>query len=281
MKIWYGSDLHCDFWEGKKITDFLDLRKYDNYILAGDTGEWKMGKGPCLDAVLNPLLRSGRASKVIEIAGNHTYYRGEMAYTLDNLWDFDSAEPNYSFLENQFKDFPEERLRIWGSTLWTNFLNSEDCREAAAMYMNDYRQIMKNRSYGDIYLHPEDTEAMFYRARTSLKAASDSLPADWRLIVVTHHAPTLLSVGRKFQDPRYSLLNGAYANDMYDWLCENNIQPSVWIHGHIHERANYELDINGHICRVVSNTFGYPNEIDRSKFADRHIEILEDRIIVV
>lgn len=279
MKIWYGSDLHCDFWEDKSITDFLDLSKYDNYILAGDTGEWKMGKGPCRPAVLDPLREAGKS--VIEIAGNHTYYRGELALTLEDLWEMDDTHPDYTFLENQCRDFPEQRLRIWGSTLWTNFLNSEDCREVAGMYMNDYRQIMMNRPRGHIYLTPEDTEAMFYRARASLKAVSDSLPADWRLIVVTHHAPTLLSVGQKFQDPRYSALNGAYANNMYDWLCENNIQPSVWIHGHIHERANYELDINGHICRVVSNTFGYPEEIDRSKFADRYIEILEDRIIVV
>lgn len=276
MKLWYGSDLHSDFWDGKvkPFTDRVDIKAFDGFLFAGDTGEWRC---PTTQTILEMCSQQG---PVINLAGNHEFYGNEVNRVHASMAEF----PFSHYLFRDVYDFPEHRVRIWGDTLWTNFNNNEENRRIAGRRMNDYQMIMYNRGWADIFLSPEDTAQWNKQSRVALAKAARDVPEGWRFIVMTHHAPTFMSIGKAYRAPSYmetAKINAAYANDMFGWLEHHNVAPDVWIHGHIHERANYEMEINGKVCRVVSNPYGYPGEKFVNDFGDHYIEILEDRIVVV
>jgi Icc-related predicted phosphoesterase len=69
--------------------------------------------------------------------------------------------------------------------------------------------------------------------------------------VVTHHAPSPQSVPSQFRnDP----LNPAYASNLEPFIAECG--AVLWIHGHIHHRADFT--VGG--TRVIANPRGYPIE---------------------
>lgn len=276
MKLWYGSDLHADFWDGKvkPFTDLVDIKAFDGFLFAGDVGEWR---DPVVKTILELCSDQG---PVINIPGNHEFYGAEVTRTLDSMLEF----PFSTCLIKDVYDFPELKVRIWGDTLWTNFGRNAENMAEAGRRMNDYQNILYNRGWADVFLKPEDTAQWNEIARTALVKAAREVPEGWRFIVMTHHAPTFLSIAKEYRAPTYmekARINAAYANDMYGWMETNRVVPDVWIHGHIHERANYEIEIGGKVCRVVSNPHGYPKEISTKGFGDHYIEILEDRIVVV
>lgn len=276
MKLWYGSDLHSDFWDNiKPFTRSVDLTKYDGFLFAGDVGEWRHPH------TLTILEMAADKGQVIHIPGNHEFYGGEYSRVLAGLADINGVNS----LNQDYVDFAELKTRIWGDVMWTNFHDDEECMKTAERRMNDYRSILYQHPAGvDMFLYAKNTRDFHYQARASLKKAARSLPDGWRFIVMTHHAPTFLSIGKAFRKPSYSetaRINAAYASNLDDWLRDERIEPDVWIHGHIHERANYEIEINDKICRVVSNPYGYPGEKSTTDFGDHYIEILEDRIVVV
>jgi Icc-related predicted phosphoesterase len=66
-----------------------------------------------------------------------------------------------------------------------------------------------------------------------------------------------MSVAKRYaNDP----LNPAFASSLDDII--ENYQPVLWIHGHTHERCDYEL----FGTRVVCNPRGYPGEKRGSAF---------------
>lgn len=250
MKIWYGSDLHADFWEeGENITDFL-TKEYDLYVFAGDLSEWNHRASR--DKVLNHL----EDKKVVWIPGNHEFYRGEFHTVIFDTLGFDSE--NRTCLDGTFLDFPEEKLRIFGSTFWTDFNGSTNNMQTAESYMNDYR-LIGHVGGEDLIFSAAIALKEHYNARKNLKRAWETMPKDYKMLVVTHHAPSFKSLGKKYTEKRPEL-NYAYASSLEGWLKEEGILPSAWIHGHIHERVQYEMEIGDHRCLVVSNPFGYPKE---------------------
>lgn len=276
MKLWYGSDLHADFWDNiKPFTSKIDMTKYDGFLFAGDVGEWRH---PHTRTILELAADKGL---VLHIPGNHEFYGAEYGRVLEGLADINGVNS----MNQDYMDLHLEKTRIWGDIMWTNFHDDPECMKAAERRMNDYKSILYQRPVGiDMFLNPEDTRALHYQARVSLKKAARSLPKGWRFIVMTHHAPTFLSIGKEYRKPSYTetaKVNAAYASALDDWLRDERIEPDVWIHGHIHERANYEIEINDKICRVVSNPHGYPGEVLVKGFGNHYIEILEDRIVVV
>ena len=70
-------------------------------------------------------------------------------------------------------------------------------------------------------------------------------------VVVTHHLPTFESVPARFAR---SAMNAFFVCDMATHVRER--QPKLWIHGHSHDRCDYQLGKT----RVVANPLGYPNE---------------------
>jgi Icc-related predicted phosphoesterase len=71
-----------------------------------------------------------------------------------------------------------------------------------------------------------------------------SLPS----VVVTHHAPSFRSISPEFAK---SPLNPGFASDLEKFILKHS--PEIWIHGHIHESADYQIGKT----RVVCNPLGY------------------------
>lgn len=252
MHIFYGSDFHSDMWTGKTINDVI-TQEYDLYLLAGDLGEHNDGAP---DARILTLLPE---DKVLWVPGNHEYYFGEY-----NTVNADINHPGFLF--NERRDFPG--FSVWGSTFWTNFMDSQVHADTAQRYMNDYRYI----KYDDRLLTPGDTAAFHAEARRSLRKAWEERP-EGQFIVMTHHSPSFQSTPKQYRKPAYmeeAMLNAAYSSAMEDWLRANKIYPDIWIHGHIHEPVNYEIDLDGHKMQVLSSPYGYPGEM--TKYTNRSFE---------
>ena len=75
-----------------------------------------------------------------------------------------------------------------------------------------------------------------------------------RTIIVTHHAPSALSLPEKF---RAESISCAYASQLDEFI--RRYQPPLWIHGHIHHSSDYYIGST----RVVSNPQSYPGDLNQ------------------
>ena len=98
-------------------------------------------------------------------------------------------------------------------------------------------------------MRPEDTAAIHERSVEWLRQAATI--EGTRHVVVTHHSPSLCSVPERWKADR---LTPAYASNLDALFRE--MQPCLWVHGHIHHRADYTIGNT----RVVCNPRGYPDE---------------------
>jgi Icc-related predicted phosphoesterase len=72
-----------------------------------------------------------------------------------------------------------------------------------------------------------------------------------RTIVVTHHAPSALSLPLQRREDTISC---AYASHLDDFILR--YQPPLWIHGHIHHSNDYQIGST----RIISNPQAYPDD---------------------
>ena len=72
-----------------------------------------------------------------------------------------------------------------------------------------------------------------------------------RSVVVTHHAPSILSLPAH---RRSQPLSCAYASHLDDFIRLHS--PLLWIHGHIHHSQDYRIGTT----RVLANPHGYIDE---------------------
>jgi Icc-related predicted phosphoesterase len=128
--------------------------------------------------------------------------------------------------------------------------------------MNDYRQITMFNEAKNIYhrLQPERTVADFYRSRDYIRTAVEG-QYDKKFVVVTHHAPTKMSVHPKYQHD--TMMNGAYSSDLSKFILENP-QIKLWTHGHTHDPFDYMVGST----RIVCNPRGYKNYEERADLFD-------------
>lgn len=239
MKLHILSDLHTEF------ADF-DLPKTDAdvIVLAGDIG---VGTGG-----LDWLSRQRRGSPIIYVPGNHEFYHHDL-FLIDELRS--RAPLDVHVLDNEAVVLG--KVRFLGSTLWTDFklfgeMGKWFSIQRAKQCMNDFAIVsLKGRRFT-----PADSIALHESSRSWLR---DQLaePFGGSTVVVTHHAPSARSVPRRFTtDP----LTPAFASDLEDLL--DGTRAAIWIHGHMHDPAAYE--ING--SRVICNPRGYPGEVATGRF---------------
>jgi predicted phosphodiesterase len=230
MKLHILTDLHIEF--GDFMPPPIDA---DVVVLAGDIGlgisgvRWAAQRFP--------------HTPVIYIAGNHEFYRHDIAL-IDELRV--AAKDNIHLLENDSIEI--NGVRFLGTTLWTDFALYGDVEQLAAMQyaegrMNDYAIIAnRNRRF-----RPQDSLAIHTRSRHWL-AAKLTEPFDGETVVVTHHAPSARSIHGRFRD---SPLSAAFASNLEKMIGADRV--ALWIHGHMHDSFDYEIDGT----RVVCNPRGY------------------------
>lgn len=251
MKLLVLSDLHNDI---KPLNPIVNGRRVDEdadlVVLAGDIHE----------GVQAPMwARAAFPDKeVILVAGNHEFYGRYWNRNLRKLRE-KAAELGIHFLENDAIEL--FGFRFLGCTLWTDFLlygeaQRRESMSNAQIRMNDYQRIKLDRSPGENQewrelrlkmLIPELTRRRHLQSVEWLdRELDDGDPA--RTVVVTHHAPHWRSIPTQFEG---GVLSPAYASDLSRLLGRSKL----WIHGHIHDSADYMAGMT----RVVCNPRGYPD----------------------
>jgi predicted phosphodiesterase len=239
MRLLILSDLHLEVWREQAPQFDTSVSKPDIVILAGDIHT--KGRAPAWAAETFEDL------PVLYIAGNHEFYGETIEEAGDELRNECARFPNIHYLD--CGEYVKNGVRFLGATLWTDFALFDPARTRSAMLdaravMNDYQRI-RVAAAGYRKLHPQDTVRMHVRQRNWLDRKL-SVPFAGRTIVLSHMAPSMLSVPQQYaSDP----VSAAFASNLDD-LVE---KADVWIHGHTHTSFDYSVGK----CRVVANPLGY------------------------
>ncbi|WFU88688.1 metallophosphoesterase [Rhizobium sp. CC1099] len=243
MKIWIVSDLHLEFGRPFRQTppDGTDV-----LVCAGDL--LTRGIVPSISWLATNIAE---AIPVVFTAGNHDYYGASMQESIRDARALADRHPNIHFLENEAVNIGD--ARFVGGTLWSDFRvlggDPEVAMAAAQAGMNDYRRIkfekLPYRKFRPIHAYRKHQETRNFLA-SELRDGQGR-----KMVVVSHHAPSLRSIDPEFQnDP----LSACYASDLESLIVET--RPALWVHGHVHRHNDYMIGES----RVISNPRGYPGE---------------------
>lgn len=232
MQLYILSDLHIEFSDIK-----LPKVNSDIVILAGDIHVGTKG--------LNWIKNKFKDKEVIYVLGNHEYYHGIIP-DLTNILIDRAQNTNIHVLENN--ELIVGDIVFLGCTLWTNFelyRDTENAIKDAKFMMNDYRLIKTMPGYK--ILTPFDT-INFYNKSFSWLSRKVEKYKDKKIVVVTHNGPSLKSCLPKYKN---DLLTASFVSDLENFIKNSNI--NIWIHGHVHNSADYTIGNT----RIVCNPRGY------------------------
>ncbi|ABL98519.1 metallophosphoesterase [Shewanella amazonensis] len=239
MNIRLYSDLHIEFEDFHAPADGADV-----VVLAGDVDVGVRG--------IDWIVRQEFSCPVIYVMGNHEYYNHRYPSLLGKVKQH-AAGKNIHILENESVEI--DGVRFHGATLWADFKLFGDPRVAGyecQQVMRDYKKIRKEPSYSK--LRSIDVASIHNQSLSWLAESLASSKSSVN-VVVTHHAPSMLSVPAYYQD---NLVTAAYASDLSAFIDEH--KPDYWLHGHLHTSSNYYLGA----CQVLANPKGYKGEVNES-----------------
>lgn len=257
MKIQFASDLHVEF--DQRPLRRNNVRNSDVLILAGDIA----GSPRELAEYLEKLSFSG---PILIVLGNHEFYHVTWDQGID-LYHFALRNlPSVHLLENE--SVVISGTRFLGCSLWTDFFDGEHGPASEGQTssgraehtdegMADFRYISWSKSGTprppSVSLKWEDIRERHDESLSWLKNELSQYFSG-KTVVVTHHAPSILS-----NDPTYSdsPVVGAFCNRLDDYILElGEASPDLWIHGHCHNSSDYRLGKT----RILCNPAGYPFE---------------------
>ncbi|HEX2748880.1 MAG TPA: metallophosphoesterase [Verrucomicrobiales bacterium] len=249
MRFHVISDLHQEFGE-------VDVPHVacDAVICAGDVSIKRSG--------LKWILRRFPDVPVVYICGNHEFYGENYPSLISKLRD-EARNTNVHVLENEHVILGG--VPVFGCTLWTDLALQGPWPEGAAFageIMNDYKRV-RNSLRGYRRLSPADTRKAHFSSLDAMRrffTAHDPRHS----IVVTHHAPSALSLP---EDRRDKSISCAYASHLDAFILEH--QPQVWVHGHIHHHQDYRIGST----RILSNPRAYPDSPNPGFIPDLVIEV--------
>lgn len=241
MRLLILSDLHHELWRQHAPVIDPSISQPDVVILAGDinTGakavEWAAQVFPAIP--------------VLFVHGNHESYGKNLEDIQDEIEVACAASQNVHFLN--CGEYQLGHVRFLGATMWTDFrLFGDDDRQAAMRaaeeVMVDYKRIRLAKK-GYRKLRASDT-AQFHAVHKSWLQQKLAEPFSGTTVVITHMAPSMMSVAGKYaSDP----VSAGYASRLEDIACH----ADLWVHGHMHDSFDYKIGK----CRVVCNPCGYMN----------------------
>lgn len=248
MRLHVLSDLHLEFGE---IT--IPGTEAEVVVLAGDIHMGREGR--------RWIKANFPEQPVVYLLGNHEFYR----HALPELTETLQRETEGSHIQVLERSSIEiGGYRFLGCTLWTDFaLNREEehAMEAAEALMSDYALIANSSEKRP--LRARDTALLHKESREWLKQELSKGNAA-RTVVVTHHAPSICSEAPYH---RRSALGPAFASNL-DKLVEESGVP-LWIHGHTHYNVDYRIGRT----RVLTNQYGYPDQLCAGFKRDLVLEI--------
>ncbi|CAN5341936.1 metallophosphoesterase [soil metagenome] len=252
LRLQLASDLHLEHLQlqfpGERIVS--PAPDADLLVLAGDIENGPRAVRAFADWPVPVLL----------IAGNHEFY--------DHHWESTRVElrrasegTSVILLDNDRADFSRftdwsarhaaalSRLRIFGTTLWTDYgfpcgLSQRQLMDHAESRIVDHRAIQTS----DGPFRAEQALDDHRRSRDWLEREL-ATPFDGKTIVITHHGPHPNSVHPRFRAPETNATNASFVSDLTALMP----QVDLWLHGHVHDSFDYRLGR----CRVVTNPRGY------------------------
>lgn len=236
MKLFIISDLHLELGElplevgGRRIDDGADV-----VVLAGDVMNGPGGPAWARQAF--------PAKEIVMVGGNHELYEQDWVDGIERLRE-EAARHGIHFLEDQSVELGG--IRFLGTTLWTDFcLHGENLQAKRMLEVADLMTDFKEITVANDALEPW---FVLGRHKVSRQWLQEELQrCDFsRTVVVTHHAPHVSSIERY---DTYKPVAAAYASNLEDLMG----YAGLWIHGHVHEAADYDI----HGTRVVCNPRGY------------------------
>ena len=235
MRLQVLSDLHLEF-----APFHLPGVVADVLVLAGDVSVGERG--------LEWILETCRETPVIYVLGNHEFYQHTIPSVTRELKEMADGT-NVQVLENDRVELGG--VTFLGATLWTDFAllgNPLLAGIDAELGINDFRHIRLFPKY--TRFRPADARRLNLESTRWLRGQLRSLSGR-KCVVVTHHAPSGLSIGPAYrEDP----LSPAFASSLEPLVAASGAR--LWIHGHIHAPADYRLGST----RVLANPRGYPKE---------------------
>ena len=235
MQINFISDLHLEFGPLE-----IEPEAGDVLVLAGDIDI--KGRVDWINTI------ASKFNHVIYVLGNHEFYNGAMdsiyRKTRERLAD------NVHLLENE--SITIDDVTFHGATLWSDFLNGNpmsylQCDQA----INDYRLIRAGD--GKHRFKPQIAHSLHNISKVFLQ--ENVKEGD---VVVTHMAPSLLSIHEKYKNDMN--INGSYASDLSELILDT--KPELWFHGHVHTSFDYTVGNT----RILCNPRGYVGEELNSEF---------------
>jgi Icc-related predicted phosphoesterase len=227
------SDIHLEF--GKYVPAYDS--EMQALVIAGDLA-------PGLQGIefLEELEAKSKAP-IIYVPGNHCLWGRNFEDQLEFLKK-NCDRIGVHFLYNESVTIND--TVYLGTSLWTDFnANNNQVLDMvrAQMAMNDY----KNMFHKDVLLTPQFLLDEHKKAVEFIVDGLNSAPSTHKTCVVTHHAPCLRSLGHR----RGHSNSPFYASDLSSII--NELQPDLWVHGHIHESIRY---VEGETL-IVCNPRGY------------------------
>ena len=189
---------------------------------------------------------------VLYVPGNHEFYGSSIESTLRELASR-AAGTSVRVLDDDA--VVVDGVRFLGSTLWTDFRLDGD-GEPRETAMREARRLVRDfsriraREADDVPFTPGQS-VVRHRRHVAWLEARLAERHDGPTVVVTHHAPSRMSVHPRFAG---SPLNGAFVSDLS--RLSGGGRAGLWIHGHTHDSFDYDLDGT----RVVCNPRGYAKD---------------------
>jgi Icc-related predicted phosphoesterase len=237
MKLWIISDLHLEHGERRWWREIPD---HDLVVLAGD--------------ISGSISRSVQYAEtmfdkpVIYVAGNHEFYGKNIDRELTDAANLGRPNSNVRFLDNS--DAVIDGIHFIGSTLWTDFqLFGENFKNQcikSSRLLTDFRLIHQSENER---FTPESSITRHEVAKAFIDEALTRHPALPK-VIVTHHAPNAKSIHPRYQSGD---LNAAFASDLSSTIERG--KPTLWIHGHVHDRCDYKIDRTKVVCNPLGYTF--------------------------
>lgn len=245
------SDLHFERWGNQSPVVGAELPDHDILVVAGDVTE-----DPALSVEIVARIAEIAERPAVLCLGNHEclgHKVGEGADETVGLARSAALGTRVTVLEADTAVI--DGVRFVGGTLWTDFRAGLEPQPlqmlTAAQGMREYDEAWILDGGTQRKFAPEDALAIHRRTVTAIEKAL-AAEGDEPIVMVTHHAPSLSSLCRRFRgDP----LNGAFVSAL-DRLFHGQRAPAVAIHGHVHSRHDYR--IGG--TRILANPCGYPDE---------------------
>jgi len=249
MKVYILSDIHAEFAPFNPPAIDADV-----VILAGDIHVGNKG--------ITWAREKFEHIPVIYVLGNHEFYGEALPRHIDKLKE-QTQGTNIHILEDESLHI--QGIQFLGCTLWTNFNlfgNPGIAGQIAAQEMTDYKRIRLSPSFRK--LRPADTACVHHKSLNWLKEEAMKKSAGERRVIVTHHAPSKMSIPHAHRE---HMVSAAYASDLDDFVAESG--ALLWIHGHLHTQMDYKIGNT----RVICNPRGYPDEPNNDFVQDYVVHI--------